>query len=265
MTLETTTPGRELQLCALVSKANGEEPIGSAAHFEICLVMELTLPWPKDAWQAAHLPAGLLDLFKRVEAQGVKLRPQAVIPDPDYSKPGYTRLICYRRPAARFSRYQKQEYLVPDGQVTALAEALLEQPSALSRFEPYRQETDHIREILVCTHGSRDTCCGSFGFRIYEPLRRDYATSETLRVWRTSHTGGHRFAPTLIDFPEGRYWGRVEADILDNLLHRRGSVVDLAESYRGWSALTTLEQVAERDIWLQEGWIGSITRSPAGL
>lgn len=58
-----------------------------------------------------------------------------------------------------------------------------------------------MRDILVCTHGSRDVCWGKFGYAIYKLLRARHAAPNGLRVWRTSHIGGHRFASTLLDFP----------------------------------------------------------------
>ena len=84
-------------------------------------------------------------------------------------------------------------------------------------------------------------------------MRERYA-SETLRVWRCSHFGGHRFAPTLIDFPQGRSWGHLEPEILDLLIEQKGDVTDLYRFYRGWAGLSQLEQIAEREIWMQEGW-----------
>jgi len=249
-------PTENNQLCALVSKANGEEPIGSAVSFEQCLVMELPLPWPRDAWQAGHVPQEILAVLKRAEARGGNVRPQAILPDWEYSVPGKTRLFHYRRPAENITQYEKQEYVVPEAEVEALVVAIFEAPDRLPSFAPYRQATENVREILVCTHGSRDTCCGSFGVPIYQTLREQYtaASNGQLRVWRTSHTGGHRFAPTLIDFPQGHYWGRVEVDMLDLLINRTGPVSGLGDFYRGWSALSTLEQVVEREIWLKEGW-----------
>ena len=48
--------------------------------------------------------------------------------------------------------------------------------------------------LLVCTHGGRDRCCGSDGTRLFQAL----FPPPGVRVWRTSHTAGHRFAPTAI-------------------------------------------------------------------
>ena len=74
-------------------------------------------------------------------------------------------------------------------------------------------------------------------------------------MWRTSHIGGHRFAPTLIDFPEGRYWGHLEPDALEKLVLRKGFVSELGRFYRGWAGLSgKFEQIAEREIFVREGW-----------
>jgi hypothetical protein len=88
-------------------------------------------------------------------------------------------------------------------------------------------------------------------------LRHGYAgpSEKQLRVWRTSHIGGHRFAPTLIDFPEGRYWGHLESDALEKLVLRNGPVAELGRFYRGWAGLSgKFEQIAEREIFVREGW-----------
>ncbi len=101
-----------------------------------------------------------------------------------------------------------------------------------------------------------DRACGRFGYPLYQELRQKYAAnSQTkLRVWQTNHFWGHQFAPTLIDFPYGFFWGHLESDILDTLIHQKGNIVDLKPYYRGWSGLGKFEQIAEREIWDQVGW-----------
>lgn len=59
--------------------------------------------------------------------------------------------------------------------------------------------------LLVCTHGSRDRCCALLGM----PLYRALASELPGRVWRSSHQGGHRYAPTVIVLPWGLQYGRV--------------------------------------------------------
>lgn len=57
--------------------------------------------------------------------------------------------------------------------------------------------------FLVCTHGSRDSCCGSLGPRLAELL------APLGEVWEVSHMGGHRFAPTMWQLPSWRVYGRL--------------------------------------------------------
>ena len=78
---------------------------------------------------------------------------------------------------------------------------------------------------------------------------------EAVRVWRTSHTGGHRFAPTLIDLPDGRYWGRLDACSAGEILRRQGDPQSVEGLYRGWSALSSAaEQSAEGAALARFGW-----------
>ena len=64
--------------------------------------------------------------------------------------------------------------------------------------------------LLICTHGKRDRCCAKFGLPIYAALAAQMGDA----VWQTTHTGGHRFAPTLLSFPEGVSYGRLTLDTL---------------------------------------------------
>ncbi len=114
--------------------------------------------------------------------------------------------------------------------------ALLNQPEQLSKFQMFRQDNKSIRDLLVCTHGNHDVSCGRFGYPLYRTLKQDYADTK-ISVWQCSHFGGHQFAPTLLDMPEGRYWGHLEPEILDLLIYRQGSVADLRSFYRGWGGL----------------------------
>ena len=48
-----------------------------------------------------------------------------------------------------------------------------------------------------------------------------------VRVWRCSHTGGHRFAPTAITLPDGRAWAYADADLIDGVIDRTADVAGL--------------------------------------
>ena len=245
------------QLCAAFSKTNQEDPGGTAPSWDRCLVLELARPWADEVVDSAGLPPAVLETLNRMEKQGRATRLQCVAPDPEYSLDGHTRVMLYSGPDAPMNTYHSDEFQVPRGQTGPLVEALLEHPERLPTFERYRQDTSHIRDIFVCTHGSHDVCCASFGYPIYDALRQRHAPEAggALRAWRVSHLGGHRFAPNLLDMPEGRNWVRVGVDDLEPLVLRKGPVSDLKQLYRGWTALDSpYEQAAEREVFMREGW-----------
>ena len=244
--------------CSEVSLANQEDPIGTAGTAEKWIVVEVPRPWKKDIWN--HKPyfkplMGIVIELEQLEPD-LSFRLMAIAPDKEYSQPNYIRVFYYFRPGKMFSQYEKQEYLVPLSQLVPLVRAILIEPQQLPEFANYQQPTNDIREILVCTHTQVDTACGRYGTPLYTKLRKDYApvSARKLRVWQTSHFGGHKFAPTLIDFPSGRFWGHLQPEVLDILIDQRGSLEALRPYYRGWSGLEQFEQIAEREIWMKEGW-----------
>lgn len=251
----------DCRFCSLVSKANGEDPIGTAGTCDYWLIMEIPQPWSQNIFEENPTLKSLLGLFQELVFQhGIKLKPILIAPDREYSDVGFTRVFYYYRPAKLFSRFEKQEFIVPENKVVALVTAifkqLMQQPNNVPEFTQYQQQTSHIRELMICTHTQVDLACGRFGTPIYRKLRKEYAPASNgkLRVWQTTHFGGHQFAPTLIDLPQGCLWGHLEPDVLDLLVHRNGSVSGLREYYRGWTGLSEFEQIAERKIWMEFRW-----------
>ena len=104
----------------------------------------------------------------------------------------------------------------------------------------------------MCGHGRRDPCCGRWGTLLHAELA---ARGAGARVWRCSHTGGHRFAPTAITLPDGRAWAYADADLLDGVLGAHGR--RRARSPRTTAAATAFDpwaQVVERALFVEHGW-----------
>lgn len=245
---------KECQLCSEISKANGEDLIGSAGNYDHFLFFEMPEPWSEN-FVYQHPQLGVIHtMTKALRQHGISARVMAIAPD--YKKSNLTRVLHYQRPTGHFARFEKREFLIPQEKITQLAITLLKQPDELSQFDAYRQQTSHIRDMMLCTHGSYDIACGRLGYPLYRQLRAEFAANSEsgLRVWRCSHLGPHNFAPLLVDFPEGRYWGRLEPEILDGLVQRNGSVAELRPFYVGWAGIGWVEQIVEREIWMQEGW-----------
>jgi hypothetical protein len=62
--------------------------------------------------------------------------------------------------------------------------------------------------ILVCTHGTHDTCCAVRG----RPVAAALAARWPEAVWECSHLGGDRFAANVVVLPDAAYYGNLDAD-----------------------------------------------------
>lgn len=71
--------------------------------------------------------------------------------------------------------------------------------------------------MLVCAHGKRDQCCAVLGRPIAARLSTEFGDT----VWECSHTGGHRFAPSMILLPTGYTYGRLSAEQSAEAARRR--------------------------------------------
>jgi hypothetical protein len=74
-------------------------------------------------------------------------------------------------------------------------------------------------------------------------------------LWRTSHLGGHRFAPTFMMLPQGTVWGFADADLVTRVVHRAGDFADAAGNYRGCPGLDSPQvQALEVEVLRRVGW-----------
>lgn len=247
--------------CNRLAMERGLNPAGSAGSFRDVVTIETSLPWKHEIYeQAGKLPQEAIDLLELWLKRYYEGEPYdhillMVAPDPEYSRPGFRRVMYHSRPDAPFARFDKLEYLVPEAELGALLWALFEARADLPRFESYRiPYAEAIRDLLVCTHGTVDVACAKFGYPLYKYLRKQHACAD-LRVWRVSHFGGHVFAPTLVDLPLGHLWGYVEEAQADQIVAQTGSVEALYGHYRGWTGLHSgILQAAEGAVWQREGW-----------
>lgn len=243
-------------MCAVYAQSCGEQALGHAGHPDAYLVFELPTPWPHRIFEASDDLQSLQEMRMRLYQSGFLFAAVGVAPDQTYSESGTMRVVHLRRPAVPFARFERTEYLLPAGaEIFPLAEALFDRPERSPAFDRHRVPARAGRDLLVCTHGSVDVCCGKFGYPTYQSLRRQLAGDPALRVWRATHFGGHRFAPTILDLPEARYWAFLDAAALEQILHRTGPVESILPHYRGWAGLDSVwAQIAEGEAFRREGW-----------
>jgi hypothetical protein len=103
--------------------------------------------------------------------------------------------------------------------------------------------------ILVCTNGEHDPCCGQYGQALYGALQ----AQKEIAVWQTTHIAGHRYAATLVTFPDGVYYGQVtSADVLALVAALQADEVYLPK-LRGRCAYEEAAQAGEYFLRTQTG------------
>ncbi len=257
--VDKTTNEGGTQLCSVVAQERGEDPIGTAPVYNEYLMIQIPSPWQKEVTDSKTMAPSIAEALAAHGDNRPGIRVQGILPENPDEVGETLRIIHYRRPEGDvFADFERDEYEVPVSEAGRLVTALLGGPEDLAAFASYRQQVDkHVRDLFICTHGSRDAACGRFGYPIFAALREQYvpASAGSLRVWRVSHLGGHRFAPTILDLPSGRYWAFMKVELLDTLIYQQGPAARLREHYRGWGALEhPMAQAAEREVFMQMGW-----------
>lgn len=107
--------------------------------------------------------------------------------------------------------------------------------------------------LLLCTNGRRDRCCGHLGGRVARQLTDDPAAD---RILRSTHLGGHRFAPTALLLPWGALHGRLTAESALAVLTEARAGRSIASTLRGYSTLPPPAQVAEAHARVVTGYEG---------
>ena len=258
--------------CSDWAKSQGLGPIGSAGYYDGFLLVEQPLPWPPDV---SEMPE-LTEVAK--VAYGARLRLQALARD---TRPGaggpaaaegsgqeasrvvvtddaggrLRRLICYRStrpgwagPMARSERMAEPESLAEAAQAVVEAAAIAP--------EAGEDGAAATADVLVCTHGRRDTCCGARGMELLGALGDDPRFGNPdVRLWRTSHTGGHRFAPTAIALPSASLWAWADVALLAQVVDAEGPLGLALPRYRGCASLgSPAQQAVEKAVLSEVGW-----------
>ncbi len=257
--------------CSQLSRSQQEPLIGTAPWTRWFVLVECPHPWAESIAQSKGLPAGLDDVMARWSEAWPRTRFLAftgerllstttedssrriwVFEAPDQTGPtGPAPLL-----SNPLRRYRAAQMVVPTAEDLVQG---LEDWLAVS-FQgqwPSRAQPLPGRHLFVCTHGRRDRCCGRYGYPFYQQAQSWLQTlglQSTVHLWQVSHIGGHRFAPTLVDLPEGRYYGALTMEDWLALLLHRGSLDRLTRVYRGWSLLPEPAQIVERSLWQHQGW-----------
>lgn len=229
--------------CAPWTAAHGFDPIGSAVRVDRFVTIEVPQPWPAKI-EDLHWLSGL--------PEPAATRVQAIVPEAP--RPDGTVLVNrWERAGAQL---RGTDWLVPAPDVPHVLATVVQ------GHDP--DDVDAIpapAEVLVCAHGTRDRCCGGGGTRLAIEAR---AQLPDVRIRRTSHLGGHRFAPTALTLPDGRQWSHLDVEVLVGIVERTLDPATARTHYRGNTALDPWAQVVEGAVLADRGWdLASATKLQA--
>lgn len=224
--------------CSAQTTVLTEPPGGTAGNADRVVLVQLALPWP--AKIDAH-PA-LTGLQPAKPGSGKAQLLGITTSDSDQaSQCGH--IICYSRisreqasnsgneDSTTFSGYERRELVIDPDRLLSSLQAIVD--GDLTAMD---LTTDDVVDVLVCTHGSRDRCCGQSGTLLFLELEDALAggdISAPVRIWRTSHIGGHRFAPTVLTLPDGLAWSNLSVESLVGILYRSMTPVEAHHHLRG--------------------------------
>jgi hypothetical protein len=225
--------------CSVVAQEAELPLVGTAPCTTGFLLVEWPRPWPARLEDVAEL-GPVHGALARSGAAGRSVRLQLI----GTRETGATsRVALFARPSTSGPFALVGEEQVERHAVPATVIDLLDRPVSALRSP--------TRELLVCGNGARDVCCGSLGVRVADRASEVFAGN----VWRTSHTGGHRFAPTGFTLPDGAFWGRLDDGAVEAILRRDVPVSTVLDHFRG-SALhcDPAVQAAEQAVLGIVGW-----------
>lgn len=236
--------------CAESSQEAGEEMVGSAVGYQTYVLIECPTPWAVEAIDSPTIPHHLQEVVTQMRQTHPSWRFLLIAGQPKQHR--RVRVLIYQQQSTRFcGGYQRFEVEVDT--IEQVADTILMFLSG--KLSPPQDQTA-LKDILICTHGSHDHCCAKYGIPFY---RQAIALATELglanvRIWKASHFGGHRFAPTAITLPDGRYYGRLETESLHSILTQTGDINCFQRVYRGWGILPVELQVLEQELLIKYGW-----------
>jgi len=209
--------------CSDFAKTIALRPAGTGLFLQRVILVSVPLPWPK--------PALKHELLVRAAdaTRGAELPTRLFAAEPAGSD---VYVEVYERHGAHCKSYR----WTPVSPSPAALGSLVEKIVATSHGELESVDGATVLSsttptFLICTQGSHDSCCGTSGVALANELE---ANNLGWIIRRVSHTGGHRFSPTMLAFPEGRMWAFVDRALADRVATGTTTSQDHLTHGRGW-------------------------------
>jgi len=241
--------------CSEVARTLNEPLAGTAPTALAWLCIEQAGPWGAKALTHSHLDRALgVELTARTQDLPVTV-------------------LLVRRPGRHADDHRthgaRSVYLAYTGPGTSwLVHAAIDDPwtlldldlAAVARGElPAFGQVESEPVVLVCTNARRDQCCALRG----RPVAAALALERPGRVWESSHTGGHRLAPTVLSLPDGFVYGGDQAPQMTLAAARGRSSLGRPEQAAELAALRALGASTPRALSVRSAAGGWLVTDPA--
>jgi hypothetical protein len=184
----------DLLRCSIASLHRGDPQAGTAPVAKRWLLIEHQGPWAKKPMDTEPL---LGPLGAEIETTAASVG---------------GKVLLVRRPGRRAPGAEEHHWFAVDTVRRSWVRGTWRKPTdlrdAAHALGATLSASDEDAEpmVLVCTHGTRDTCCAVRG----RPIVASLARALPEQVWECTHLGGHRFAGTLLSLPDGACFGRLD-------------------------------------------------------
>lgn len=238
--------------CSDVSLTLREPLAGTAPYAVSWVALEQNGPWGNRALTDSHLDPGtgraLEDLAAEHAARPLLIRaPGRHADDPTEHNPERHVLVAHTRPGASWLLEGAVD--TPEAVLDLDWEALRDGDQERVRRSLPSLRPSREPHLLVCTNGRRDVCCAVKG----RPLALGVAERLPGRVWETTHTSGHRFAPTAVLLPPGTLHGHLDVASARELVDAADAGTTMLAGSRGRSTWPAPAQAAELAVREEHG------------
>lgn len=218
--------------CSQSSVFNNEFIYGTASNFQYWVLLEYTKPWSENPIEVNRLPILVNEYLRSLTQILAKSRVLFVKQNIKKEKNFSLFLIVSKENNIKLKEFVINEYKdLLDIDIVNMLRQLEKGDSFLEDNPIY----------LVCTNGKKDKCCSKFGIPIYKM----FSNTVKKKVWQCTHIGGDRFAPNVVCFPSGIYYGQVETSEITEIVSYTSNDRIYLNKFRGRSCFGQNAQVGE--------------------
>ena len=222
---------------------------GTASHYKMLIFIEFPKPWQKNFMD---------DLAQRLQSSKIKDHPQIknkninIIGFSDSkSDPKIDKLRIY---ITKINNFNNKIYhtVIKRNELLQSLQNFINPNFEFLNFE----EIVNKNIYFICTHSRRDRCCGAFGSKLFNLTQKsDFKTNSNDLFFSSTHLGGHRFAPLVLELKGLHYWGRVDEKALISIIDKQHTVKLWENHFRSSGYYTSKEiQWAAFNLHKKYGW-----------